>query len=123
LLRGYGCERGAAALEFAILLPVLLLLLYGFIEGSRVFQMSLAMSYAAREGARVLAVGTHDVAAATAAAQSRAYPLDTSRLGLNPVVDMANDRVSMTVTYEYDPLILVDYAWALPSVTVTMRAE
>lgn len=130
LLRGFSkgtggirSERGAAALEFAILLPVLLLMIYGFIEGARMYQARLAMSYAAREGARVLAVGTHDVAAATAAAQSRAFPLDPGRLGLAPAVNLGTDSVSMTVTYDFEPIVLPDLPWDLPPVTVTMRAE
>ena len=116
-------DRGAAALEFAILLPVLLLLIYGFIEGSRVYQARMAMSYAAREGARVLAVGNHDTAAATTAAVNRAWPLQPGRLTVSPSVDLAADQVSMTVRYAYQPIILVDMTWVIPPVTVTMRAE
>lgn len=98
-------------------------MIYGFIEGSRAYQAHMAMSYAAREGARVLAVGTHDAGAAIAAAQSRAFPLAPGRLTLTPTVDLASDRVSMTVSYDYEPLLLVDYEWTLPPITVTMRAE
>jgi len=116
-------DRGAAALEFAILLPVLLLIVYGLIEGARVYQARLAISYAAREGARVLAVGTHDTAAARATALSRAYPLSPASLTVGTAVDLANDRVSVTVSHDYTPLVLVDYDWTIAPVTVEMRAE
>jgi Flp pilus assembly protein TadG len=117
------CDRGAAALEFAILLPVLLLMLYGFIEGSRMYQARLAMSYAAREGARVLAVGTHDTAAARATVLSRAYPLSSARLSVGTSVDTGNDVVRVTVSYAYLPLLLPDIDWTIPPVSVEMRAE
>lgn len=116
-------ERGAAALEFAILLPVLLLMLYGFIEGSRMYQARLAMSYAAREGARVLAVGTHDVGAARAVIYDRAYPLSAGRMTVGTGVDTASERVTVSVSYAYEPLLLPDYSWSIPPVTVVMRAE
>jgi len=116
-------DRGAAALEFAILLPVLLLMLYGFIEGSRMYQARLAMSYAAREGARVLAVGTHDTGAAQAAVFSRAYPLSAARLSVGTSVDTAAEVVRVTVSYAYEPLLLPDMDWTIPPVTVVMRAE
>lgn len=116
-------ERGAAALEFAILLPILLLMLYGFIEGARMYQARMAMSYAAREGARVLAVGDHDMAAARAAVLNRAYPLTAARMGVAESVDLAAERVVVTVSYAYEPLLLPDYDWAIPPVTVVMRAE
>lgn len=120
---GWCGEAGAAALEFAILLPVLLLMIYGFIEGSRMYQARMAMSYAAREGARVLAVGDHDAGAAVAAAQQRAFPLSSARLGVQTSVDLASERVAVTVTYAYEPLLLPDLNWQIPPITVVMRAE
>ncbi len=116
-------DAGAAALEFAILLPVLLLMIYGFIEGARMYQARMAMSYAAREGARVLAVGTHDAAAANATVYDRAYPLDPGRLSVSTGVDMGADRVTVSVSYAYEALLLPDLPWVIPPVTVEMRAE
>ncbi len=98
-------------------------MLYGFIEGARMYQARMAMSYAAREGARVLAVGDHDMAAARAAVLNRAYPLTAARMGVNESVDLASERVVVTVTYAYEPLLLPDYDWVIPPVTVVMRAE
>lgn len=119
----WSSDRGAAALEFALLIPVLMLLICGFIEGSRMYQARLALSYAAREGARVLAVGDHDTVAASAATVDRAYPLEADRLTVTPLVDTANKRVRMTVSYAYVPLVLPDFEWVIPPVTVEMRAE
>jgi Flp pilus assembly protein TadG len=52
-LRG---ERGAAAVEFALVVPLLLLILFGIIAASQAFQTQARLSAAAREGARVIAL-------------------------------------------------------------------
>lgn len=45
-------ERGAAAVEMAMLLPLLLLILVGTMEFGRVFNVQNSLTQAAREGAR-----------------------------------------------------------------------
>ena len=49
-------DRGAVAIEFALLLPVLLLLLFGIIDFGRALNASITLTQAAREGARLAAV-------------------------------------------------------------------
>jgi hypothetical protein len=49
-------DRGAAALEFALVLPVLLLVVFGLIDFGRMVNAQLMVSDAAREGARAAAV-------------------------------------------------------------------
>ena len=51
-----GGERGAVAVEFALILPVLLLILMGTIEFGRVYSQFQVFNGAAREGARCAAV-------------------------------------------------------------------
>ena len=46
-------ERGAAAVEMAIVMPLLLAMLIGIIDFSRIFNAELQLSQAAREGARL----------------------------------------------------------------------
>lgn len=50
-------DEGAAAVELALVLPLLLLLVFGIIEFGRVFNASIEMSGGAREGARAIVVG------------------------------------------------------------------
>jgi Flp pilus assembly protein TadG len=45
-------DSGAAVVEFAIILPILVLLLFGIVEFSVAYNRSQAISAAAREGAR-----------------------------------------------------------------------
>jgi len=49
-------EEGAAAVEFALILPVLALLLFGVLEFGRVWSQYQVFQGAAREGARCAAV-------------------------------------------------------------------
>jgi Flp pilus assembly protein TadG len=80
-----GGERGAAAVEFALVVPLLLVMLFGIIAASQAFQTQARLSAAAREGARVIALSgtttaatTDATAAATTAIQSAAGDLDVS---------------------------------------------
>jgi Flp pilus assembly protein TadG len=49
-------DRGAAMVEFAIVLPLLLVLVMGIIEFGRAYNTQVAIQSAAREGARELAL-------------------------------------------------------------------
>ena len=47
-----GGERGAVAVEFALVVPLLLVLLFSIVSVSRAFQVQATLSGAAREAAR-----------------------------------------------------------------------
>jgi len=63
-------QRGAAAVEFAVILPLLLTMLFGIIEMGFVFNRWITVTHAAREGVRRMSVGDP---AATAAAKAKGY--------------------------------------------------
>jgi Flp pilus assembly protein TadG len=73
--RRAGDERGASAVEFALVLPVLILLVIGIVEFGRGFQVSGTLSAAAREGVRLMAL-QNDPAAARAAVRAATTSLD-----------------------------------------------
>jgi Flp pilus assembly protein TadG len=50
-------DRGAVIAEFALIVPILLVLLVGIIEFGRAYNVQIALQGAAREGARALALG------------------------------------------------------------------
>lgn len=60
-------ERGAIAVEFALLLPVFLLLLLGIMEFGRAYNAQVTLTNAARDGARVMAITNSATQARTAA--------------------------------------------------------
>lgn len=63
-----GKDRGAAAVEFALLLPLLLLLLFGIIDFGRALNAQITITQAAREGARLVALNQPNVVGRTDAA-------------------------------------------------------
>ncbi len=50
-------DRGATAVEFALVLPLLLLLVFGIIDFGRALNAQITLTQAAREGARLEALG------------------------------------------------------------------
>jgi hypothetical protein len=53
-------ERGSAAVEFALVLPVLILLIFGIIDFGRMLSAKIILTDAAREGARAAALVSED---------------------------------------------------------------
>lgn len=60
-------DRGAVAVEMALLLPVLVLLLLGIMEFGRAYNAQVTLTNAAREGVRVMAISNVRADARTAA--------------------------------------------------------
>lgn len=69
-------ERGVAAVEFALLLPLLLLILFGIIEGSLVFRDSQTIVSATRAAARSASALPRDASFADVAASAAARAVD-----------------------------------------------
>jgi len=63
-------DRGATAVEFALVLPLLLLLVCGIIDFGRALNAQITLTQAAREGARLGALGYSSTAIQTRAADA-----------------------------------------------------
>ncbi len=104
-------EGGTSALEFALVLPVLLLLLTGIIDASALFFIQNNMFNAAREAARALAVEEASEAEANASAQEKLLNWDatfTVTTQLPDPADPADTDVSVTITVPMSQVILID---------------
>jgi Flp pilus assembly protein TadG len=53
-------EKGAVAVEFALVLPIFLMLVFGIVEFGRAYNIQVSLSEAARETARYTAIHSHD---------------------------------------------------------------
>ena len=99
--RGWGSERGAAAVEFALILPILVLILFGVIEFGGVYNAQLMVTSAAREAARTMAVqGT--VADAETVAVDAAIGIDPTDLDVTVSPGACSAGTDITVTVDYD---------------------
>ena len=97
-------DAGAATVEFALLLPVLLLILFGIVEAGRAFNMHLSMSHGAREGVRILALGGSTTDAVTRTQQA-AFPTTGLGIATAPcpnVVSLTTPPARVTVTRTYN---------------------
>jgi Flp pilus assembly protein TadG len=68
-------DSGAAAVEFALLLPVLLLVVFGIIDFGRALNAQVTLTQAAREGARLAALSQPNVVSRTQAAATGLSPV------------------------------------------------
>jgi len=125
-VRHAGDDGGAAAVEFALVLPLLVVLLLAIVEFGLVFNAQLGVTYAAREGARMAAINVATFS--KEAVQERARPLETAKVAVgDPVLvpDVSGDYYSVTVSYPYQldiPLPGGNQSLTLSS-TAKMRIE
>ncbi|HEX9228764.1 MAG TPA: TadE/TadG family type IV pilus assembly protein [Arthrobacter sp.] len=95
-----GRERGAVAVEFGLVAPVLMLLVGGIVEFSHLYNLQISVTQAAREAARTMAV-EHDDTAAMAAGIAGAPGLDPTAFDFDftGVCDGTPGNSAVTVTY------------------------
>jgi Flp pilus assembly protein TadG len=100
-------QRGATAVEFALIVPLLIVLVLGIAEFGRAFQVQGTLSAAAREGVRVMAL-QNDSVAAKAAVRNAATSLDPTITDAEisifpltgcPAVNPGSATVRLTISY------------------------
>lgn len=91
-------DRGAAMVEFALVLPILLLLVFGIIEFGRAYNVQTSITAAARQGARVMALQNNSAQAKTAA-QSAAASLGLTISQISVTDCVTGGTTTATVTY------------------------
>ncbi|RJS44932.1 TadE/TadG family type IV pilus assembly protein [Nocardioides cavernaquae] len=98
-------ERGASAVEFAMLLPFLALFIFGIIAYSYMFSVRQAITQATAEGARAGAVATPGNAATEARSAIddalSGYDLSCTTTGVNCVTSVSGGSITVSVDYAY----------------------
>ncbi|WP_415854586.1 TadE family protein [Sinomonas sp. G460-2] len=93
-------ERGAVAVEFALVAPLFLAILVAIIEFSNFFRVQISVTQAAREAARAMAI-SNDQTAAKAAAAAASPGIDPSGFSyaFSPSSCSSGQTVQVTITY------------------------
>lgn len=100
-------ERGAAAVEFALVVPLLLILVLGIAEFGRAYNVQTVLSGAAREGVRVMALENNpDEAKARTIEAATGLALTDSQITVEPLatclVTTIDPSAVATVTVKYE---------------------
>ncbi len=125
---------GVAAVEFAIVVPIFLLMVFGIMELGRAFMVQQIITNASREGARraILEQATavevqtlvNDYLGATSVNSGATVVLNPAALG--PGIGLG-DPISVTVTVPYSSVSWLPNAWWLGGIQLSassvMRAE
>ena len=108
-------DRGQAAVEFALIAPILMVLLLGIIQAGIAFHDYLAVTDAARAAARQAVearIGGITAADVTTAATNAAADLDKTKLHVllanptDPTFSTSGSTLTVTVTYPYSINVL-----------------
>jgi Flp pilus assembly protein TadG len=125
-------QRGAALLETAITLPLILLISVAIFEFGRAYQVQQVLTNAAREGARIAVLPDYTDAQVTSVVRS--YLTGGGLTAVNPTIDhnvvVGPDKASrVTIDYPFNFMVLnpvarlVSPASALGKGTVPMQAS
>ena len=95
-------QRGQSLVEFALLLPLLLLILVLLFDLGRAVYYYSVIHNAAREGARYGIISPTDDAGIIAAAQAKVVGLDQSNLFITPIETKTETEWYITVSVSYD---------------------
>lgn len=111
-------DRGSSAVEFALVVPFLVTLIVGMIQFGVVYNAYLGVTHAAREGARMAAVGQYTVADVKATAPQ----LDPAKIQISESEASGYCEVLVKYPYQLDiPFVPSQSLWL--SSTARMRKE
>ena len=116
--RPSGRESGQATVEFALLLPVVAMMLLAVMQVGTVVRSRVMLTHAAREGARVAAVGGSEGEVRTAAVESSG--LDPARLLVD--VERSGGIVIVSLSYS-EPTDVALIGPLLDDVDMTATAQ
>jgi len=93
-------DDGAALVEFALVLSLLVLITFGIIGFGRAYNAQVTLTHATREGVRVLAI-TGDADAAVAATKNAAPTLDPALVSVSTSACSPGYPTELTASYPF----------------------
>jgi Flp pilus assembly protein TadG len=102
--RRRGRQLGQSLAEFAIVVPIFLIIVFGAVDFSLGLKAWLTVTNASREGARVLVLGQTctQVTNQTKTVAASLHPQVTVTITPGSCSGVAGDAMSVTVTYQYN---------------------
>jgi Flp pilus assembly protein TadG len=97
-------QQGQSLVEFALLLPILVVIVFGTVELGRLWMTMNVLTGAAREGARVAAVTAPNVALVQSAANNVLAAVNITGATVTVVGPNASNTVIVTVRLNYTVL-------------------
>lgn len=118
-------DTGASAVEFAVLIPVLVLLIAGFVQFGLIFSQWLQLEHAAREGARWAALRNNaDYVVARMNESAPGLTLDAGDVTIDPAdPTTAVPNTSITVTASHTTPVISDLMDAIIGTGIEMTAS
>jgi Flp pilus assembly protein TadG len=98
-------DRGAAMVEFAVVLPVLVLILMGIIEFGRAYNAQVSIQAAAREGARELAL-RHSSTVVESATRDGAPTVTIDGIAQSPCPATGDGKAKVKITESFEFMVL-----------------
>ncbi len=95
------CERGQGLVEFALVLPVLVLVLIAVLDFGRALYAYSVVANCAREGARFGIISPSDTAGIIATVHNAAIGLDVSQLAVT-ISEPEGTSIQVQVHYSFD---------------------
>lgn len=114
--RGLRGDSGATAVEFALVLPALVILIFGIFETGRVLYTQNAIEHLADRAARIVMIGGNDPSVNSAQLQAS---IETQAHDHSPGINP--DRVSVSVIPDstgYQVTIGYDYHFTVPLIVI-----
>jgi Flp pilus assembly protein TadG len=117
-------KKGQALLETALILPFLILILAGIIDIGLLFNNDLVISNAAREGARIAAIGSSDAAIQSSIINmTQSLKQSKLKITINPQDSTRKKGDQVTVTVEYDNSLITPIISAILPNPVHLSAK
>ncbi len=128
----WSCRRnrqGAAAVEFAVVAPVFLLMIFGMIEVGRAIMVQQILTNASREGARLAVLDSQTALAPEVTAKVTSYLQNSAITGATVTINPSEpttagygEPVTVTVSVPYSSVSWLPTTWFMKS-GATLKAS